>query len=54
MQKKVEKMLHVLYKVDMCACYAKQKINLAWSPCNTMRLDIPHFKIFTNAIKSYT
>ena len=30
MQKKVKKMFHVLHKVDRQACYAKQKINLAW------------------------
>ena len=28
MRKKVEKMLHALHKVDMRACYTKQKINL--------------------------
>ena len=28
--KKWKKMFHVLHKVDMCACYAKQKINLAY------------------------
>ena len=27
--KKWKKMFHALHKVDMCACYAKQKINLA-------------------------
>ena len=29
MRKKVEKIFHALHKVDMRACYAKQKINLA-------------------------
>ena len=29
MQKKVEKMFHALHKVDMHACYTKQKVNLA-------------------------
>ena len=30
MWKKVEKMFHVLHKVEMGVCYAKQKINLAY------------------------
>ena len=30
MRKKVEKMFHALHKVDLRACYAKQKINLAY------------------------
>ena len=30
MRKKVEKMFHALHKVDMRACYAKQKISLAY------------------------
>ena len=30
-RKKLEKMFHALHKVDMCGCYAKQKINLACS-----------------------
>ena len=29
MQKKWKKIIHALHKVDMHACYAKQKINLA-------------------------
>ena len=31
MQKKVEKMFCVVHKDDMCAIYAKQKMNLACS-----------------------
>ena len=35
MRKKVEKMFHALHKVDMRACYAKQKVNLAYpNPLN--------------------
>ena len=30
-RKKWEKMFHVQHKADMCMCYAKQKINLAYS-----------------------
>ena len=58
MQKKWKKMFHALHKVDMRACYAKEKINLAYPkllrPLLKSSINLfcrtPSINPFTNAI----
>ena len=56
MWKKVEKMFHALHKVDMNACYALQKINLACPYTTTPPKNIKKpdgFLMFSGGRKMY-